>query len=197
LGAGFLFLSRVQNLWQFYLAFVLMSSGAGLGTWLPMMTVLNNWFLRRRSTAMAVAMTGFSIGGVLLVPALAWAIDPDALNRSGWRTTALGTGVVTAALAFPISRLVRNRPEDYGEHPDGQKLASAADSPCSSRHSATEDSGYTWQEALRTRSFWLITWGHTCYSIVIVTMMVHLGPMLNDRGFSLQTVGWVLPSIPQ
>jgi OFA family oxalate/formate antiporter-like MFS transporter len=192
LGAGFLLLSRVQNLWQFYLAFVVMSSGAGLGTWLPMMTVLNNWFQRRRSTAMAVAMAGFSIGGVLLVPVLAWAIDPDVVSRPGWRATALGIGVVTIALAFPLSRLVRNRPEDYGEHPDGQKSATAVSNSGSSQNPAMDDSGYTWQEALRTRSFWLITWGHACSSIVIVTMMVHLGPMLTDRGFSLQTVGWVL-----
>ena len=42
LGLGFVFLSRIQNLWQFYLAFVVMSSGAGLGTWMPMMTALNS-----------------------------------------------------------------------------------------------------------------------------------------------------------
>ena len=34
--------------------------------------------------------------------------------------------------------------------------------------------------------------GHACTSIVIVTLTVHLGPMLADRGFSLQTVGWVV-----
>ena len=48
LGAGFLLFSQMQNLWQFYLAFVVMSMGGGLGTWLPMMTALNNWFRRRR-----------------------------------------------------------------------------------------------------------------------------------------------------
>ena len=81
LGVGFLLFSQVQGLWQFYLAFIVMSSGAGLGTWMPMMTVLNSWFRRRRSTAMAIAMEGFSLGGVcwspcwrgLLIPAL-----PDA-----------------------------------------------------------------------------------------------------------------------
>ena len=55
-----------------------------------------------------------------------------------------------------------------------------------------DEPSYTWQEAVRTRAFWFITMGHACSSTVIVTMMVHLGPMLNDRGFSLQTVGWVV-----
>ena len=77
LGVGFLLFSQVHNLWQFYLAFVLMSMGMGLGTFLPMMTALNNWFIQRRSTAMAVAFNGLFIGAVILVPALTWAIDPD------------------------------------------------------------------------------------------------------------------------
>jgi MFS family permease len=55
LGGGFLLFSQVRQLWQFYLAFVVMSMGAGLGTWLPMMTALNNWFIQRRSIAMAIA----------------------------------------------------------------------------------------------------------------------------------------------
>ena len=41
-GGGFLMLSRIQELWQFYLAFSVISVGAGIGTWLPMFTVLNN-----------------------------------------------------------------------------------------------------------------------------------------------------------
>ena len=50
----------------------------------------------------------------------------------------------------------------------------------------------TWREAIRTRAFWLMSIGHGCCSAVIVTIMVHLGPLLTDRGFSLQTVGWVV-----
>jgi MFS family permease len=193
LGAGFLLFSQVRQLWQFYLAFVVMSMGVGLGTWLPMMTALNNWFVRRRSIAMAIAMNGFYIGGVVLVPALAWAIDPGQPDRIGWRATAAAIGLVIIVLAFPISRLVRNRPEDYGSLPDGRPATprvAGATSP--GRLSPGQELEYTWQQALRTRAFWLITMGHACSSIVIVTVTVHLGLMLSDRGFSLPLVGWVV-----
>jgi len=192
LGAGFLLWSRITNLWQFYLVFVIMSAGAGLGTWLPMMTVLNNWFIRRRSTAMALAMEGFSVGGVLLIPLLTWAIDPEFANRPGWRATAAGIGLVVMALAFPISRLIRNKPEEYGQHPDGIVPFRAPLGVSAASQIVASELDYTWQEAIRTRSFWLITMGHACSSIVIVTLMVHLGPMLDDRGFSLQMIGWVI-----
>ena len=124
-GGGFLILSWMQHLWQFYAAFIVISVGVGLGTWMPMMTVLNNWFRRRRATAMALAMEGFLVGGVLLVPVLVWAIDPDAAGRPGWRNTALILGIFMMAVAWPISRLVRNTPEEMGRHPDGDAPVAA------------------------------------------------------------------------
>ena len=129
LGVGFLFFSQVQNLWQFYLAFIVMSIGLMLGTWLPMMTVLNNWFIPRKALAMAIALEGYAIGGIVVVPALAWAIgaiDPDQPDRFGWRATAAAVGVITLILALPLSRLVRNRPEEYGHQPDGRPESSTA-----------------------------------------------------------------------
>ena len=192
LGVGFLLFSQVQGLRQFYLAFIVMSSGAGLGTWMPMMTVLNSWFRRRRSTAMAIAMEGFSLGGVLLVPLLAWSIDPDIASRPGWRATALAIGVFVMVVAWPISRLVRNRPEEFGWAPDGDPPRLVGTRGLQSQSTDPDQGSYTWQQAVKTKAFWLITWGHACSSIIIVTIMVHLGPMLTDRGFSLQTVGWVV-----
>ena len=193
LGVGFLLFSQVHNLWQFYLAFVLMSMGMGLGTFLPMMTALNNWFIQRRSTAMAVAFDGLFIGAVILVPALTWAIDPDQPDRLGWRATAAVIGVFILLVAFPISRLVRDRPEDYGYQPDGRPAdAEPVGSAQRDSHTSVQGSDYTWQQALRSRAFWLITAGHGFASVGLMTMTVHLGLMLDDRDFSLQTIGWVV-----
>jgi len=193
MGIGFILFSQVNNLWQFYGAFVLASMGAGFGTWLPMMTVLNHWFQKRRSMAMSLAMEGFALGGVLLIPALAWAIDPDEPDRLGWRLTAAGIGVVLIILAWPVSRLIRNRPEEYGLRPDGRPENQPERGE---RVGSGQGEGgivdFTWQEALRTRPFWLITIGHSATSIVIVTLTVHLGPMLTDLGYSLQMVAWVV-----
>ncbi len=189
-GGGFVIMSRMTNIWHFYAAFVVMSMGVGLGTWMPMMTVLNNWFTRNRSTAMALAMEGFLVGGMVLVPLLAFVIDPDAPGRPGWRNTALVIGLFLVAVAFPLSRLIRNAPEPYGQFPDGE--AAARPRQTAAAGAASDEPDYTWQEAVKTKSFWLITMGHACSSIVIVTITVHLGPMLDDRGFSLQTVGWVV-----
>ena len=190
-GGGFVIMSQMQNIWHFYIAFVVMSMGVGLGTWMPMMTVLNNWFVRNRSTAMALAMEGFLVGGMALVPLLAFVIDPDVPGRPGWRMTALAIGIFLMVMALPVSRLIRNAPEPYGLFPDGDPAARPRQTASGAGETA-EEPDFTWQEAIRTGTFWLITMGHACSSIVIVTLTVHLGPMLDDRGFSLQTIGWVV-----
>ena len=190
-GGGFVLMSQMNSLWQFYLSFVVMSGGMGLGCWMPMMTVLNNWFVRHRSTAMALAMEGSLLGGMALVPLIAFAIDPDVPGRPGWRITGLSIGLFLVAVAFPVSLLIKNAPEPYGQRPDGAALAGFARATARSGDSDNEPS-YTWQQALRTKSFWLITMGHACSTTVIGTVTVHAGPMLYEQGISLQTVGWVV-----
>ena len=197
LGAGFMAFSQIQELWHLYIAFSIMSIGVSLGTWLPMMTVMNHWFIRQRTRAMALVLEGFALGGVTVPILLAWAIggvDPDISERFGWRTSALFIGILCMALALPLSRMVRNRPQDLGLNPDGDSAITAAASQreISASHSETEEEGYTWQEAIRTANFWFISFGHGASSIVIAAVFVHLGLMLDDRGFSLQTISIVV-----
>ena len=85
---GFLMFSQVGNnafwdigvfrlesgVWQFYIAFITISLGSGVGGWLAIMALLNNWFVRQRSLAIATSMSGIHLGG-LLVPVLALGIE--------------------------------------------------------------------------------------------------------------------------
>ena len=201
MGSGFVLFSMVRELWHYYAAFIVMSVGTGLGTWLAMMTVMNSWFVRRRATAMSLVSVGFHLGAAALVPVLAWSVgglDPNNADRFidnfGWRDTARGIGFLIIILAFPISRIVRNRPEDHGLRPDGDRPTQAPEAVGQARkpQANPDEPAFTWQQAIRTRTFWLVSIGHGCTSVVIVTLMTQLGPMLTDQGFSLRMVGWVI-----
>ena len=214
-AVGFLLFSRTANLWMFYLSFIIVSLGAGLGSWLPANAALNNWFRQRRSTAMSIPMLGFGIGGVVIVPLMAWMMGWDAQTaaaipgRLGWQNTALVVGAVGLVASLPLAWLVRNRPEDYGQHPDGIDPATRADAAAGSnpntpnragagrRRSANANSSpiapeYSWQEAIRTRAFWLITMGHASSSIIIISVMTYLGLVMVERNFTLVEVGLVI-----
>jgi len=193
-GLGFILFSHTDNLLMFYLSYGLIMLGSAAGTWLPLMTAVNRWFIRKRNLAMAVAAEGSPLGGLLLLPVLAWAVTP---GHFGWSTTALWIGIVFLALAFPLSWLIRERPEDYGERTDGDlspnPMMSQGDVAgiTPSTIGGTDQPDYTARQAIRTRAFWLITFGHACSSLLFAALTVHLVPMLTDQGLSLQSAASV------
>jgi MFS family permease len=187
LTVGFFLFSQVQNLWMFYLAYFVMSVGQGQAGWLTVMTLLNHWFVRRRGLAMGLAMVGMGIGTLVLIPVIAWLIDPDA-DRLGWRRTLEILAVVSLVSAIVLPKVVRNKPEDVGQHPDGVPPAVAT----SANEGAEPELELTIGQALRTQAFWCISFGHGLGSMVVLAIMSHLGLLLRDMGYGVQTAAWVI-----
>ena len=195
-GLGFVLFSQVQELWQLYAIFFVLSLGSGLAALLPMQAALNNWFVRYKARAMSLMTEGLAIGSIVVPLLLAWSIggtDSNVSVRFGWSATALFIGVLAVALAFPLAYFVHNRPEDVGLRPDGDPDLPAAASPADTRitHREIEEQGYTLREAVRSKAFWLISLANAVSSMMVVALLVHLGLMLDDRGFSLQTISVV------
>ena len=187
MGIGFILFSFVQELWQFYGAFFVITMGAGLGSWLPMISAVNNWFLRRRALAMSIAMSGTHIGG-FLVPAMALGIDSH-----GFEKVTLGIGIILIAIALPVSRFMRGSPEEYGLLPDGDSAESRSTHSKASPASSTPEADFTVRQALRTRAFWCIATAHIASAVPLVTIAIHLVPKLTDPpGLSLSMAGVVV-----
>ena len=164
LAGAFLFFSQTQDLWVFYAAFALMAAGATMSGWILLMTVLSRWFVRRRATAIGLAHMVSALGAMLLVPLIAFSVDPD-VGWAGWRLTAILTGgfiLVVAAVTF--ARL-RNRPEEMSLLPDGNPEA------------PTQISFSVFQ-ALRTRAFWFIALGDGLATLEILETDTALASVL-------------------
>ena len=215
LVGAFALFSQVNSLWVFYLAFILMSLGQGLGGWVPLMTMLNHWFSRRRGTAMGISMSVMTGGALLVVPAIAWAVelDPGTLVDNvipavssikvpgsavlGWRTTALVIAGVILVGALLLPLLIRTRPQDMGLLPDGDP---AEESPAVARQPTPEEVAaslpagpeLTVRQALRTQAFWCIAFGHGFASMIILAIMSQLGLMMTEIGYSILTVAWIV-----
>ncbi len=197
-GLGFVLFSQVQHLWQLYAVFFFISFGSGLSALIAVEVVVNNWFVRHKTRAMAILTEGLAIGGILTPILLAWSIggiDPSESERFGWRNTALSIGILVMALAVPCSMVVHNRPEDVGLLPDGDLPTADAESQEDAGATRTrgrlEEPGYTLQEAMRARSFWFISLANALSAGVLVTLLVHMGLMLDDRGYSLDQIALV------
>ena len=81
-----------------------------------------------------------------------------------------------------------------GLKPDCAPAVAATDSSLDTgvAPSEIEEGGYTWREAIRSKAFWLIALGHASTGTALGTIMVHLGLLLDDRGFSLHTISAVV-----
>ena len=175
LAMGFVALSLVTALWQVLAIFALLMPAANLMLGqLTASALMTRWFSRRRGRALGLSAIGTSIGGFCLPPLLA------ALSAVlGWRTAYLGTGLAIALIAIPVIRLfVIDRPEEIGQHPDGDPAAAETGS------SENMKSRWTTGSILRTPMFWQIGIVIGIVLAVYMSMLSNLVPHATDQGIA-------------
>jgi sugar phosphate permease len=171
LGLGFVMLSMVNQLWLFYAIVLVMGLGMNLAGWVTLNTAVVNWFIRKRALALGLSSTGIGIGG-LLAPIITWS-----LVNHGWRPTAFWTGIAIMLIALPLGQLLRQRPQDHGLLPDGDRPTAEGEAPRALPKVVTTVD-YTVREAMRDRSFWFVSIGHGMALVSVFAVMVHLVPLL-------------------
>ncbi len=166
-GIGFFLFAAVNSVATYFAAFILIALGSSLGGWATLMVSLVNWFNVHRSKAVAWSQIGFSAGG-LCVP-----IVVLGLEAFGWRTMAIISGIAVLAIAGPLVQLVRHRPEEIGETADGLRA-----NPDDDAEPEALPYSFTWREAVRAPSFWLISFGHGLSLFTVSAIIMHLIPHL-------------------
>lgn len=151
--------SFVASPWLIVLvAGVLVGTSDAIGGPVPAQASIARWFVRHRSLALAILLSGGSVGGFIAAPLLDHIVAHSSLGwRAGWWVIA-----ALALLACVIGwYFVTERPEDMGQSADGSTaeplVAARASSAPTGRLSVhvTRDDWSPWQ-ALRSPSFWIV-----------------------------------------
>ena len=113
----------------FYVAFLTMAVGGSLAGFLSITTAIVNWFDRKRSLAMGIALLGTAVGGFLLplvVLALEhWGVKPDLITfAKGSNSGYVPVGGVI--ISDPIARTFDDRVFPGGLTYSGHPLAAAS-----------------------------------------------------------------------
>ena len=186
LSSGFLFFSRLDSLGGFYASIVVICIGASLCGYFPFSVALVHWFQRRRARALSLMSLGLAGGGVA-VPLVGWM-----MQNHGWRATALASGCVILLVGLPMARIVRRNPAEIGETIDGVPPA-ATPAPASGGTLPVDPPSFTAREALRTRAFWLLGFGHAFALLVVTAVNVHaISHMKEDLGYTLPQASFVI-----
>jgi sugar phosphate permease len=174
-GLGFMLLSQTHTLVTFYAAFVVLALGASMCSNMVVSVAIIQWFQKRRARALSSSQFGAAVGGLFVV-AVAWVIQ-----TYGWRVAAFGSGVILIVCGWPLASMIRSRPEDVGQRIDGLPPDADAAAPReprvgaapAARRVAPAEGDFTARQALRTRSFWLLSLGHACSLFVVSAINVH------------------------
>jgi heme/copper-type cytochrome/quinol oxidase subunit 3 len=106
---------RPRASWQLFGVFAILGVAFSAISFVPGTVLVNRWFVRRRTLALALATTGLSIGGIAITPVSARAIErTDLAQVSPWLALTWTLGVVLV-----VAVAIRPWPESYGLTPDG------------------------------------------------------------------------------
>lgn len=132
------------------------------------------WFERRLGMVEGVRQFGMA-SAMLFIPA----INLWLLSEWGWRGSYAIFGVTIWCVVFPLFWYsYRDRPEDVGQRLDGESTEGHQKLP------ADFWWGLTLDESMRTYSFWVVTIGSACFSLVHTAIFFCLVPIFQERGLS-------------
>lgn len=189
MGLGFLLVSRMSELYLFYLGYVIIGTGAAAIGPVPCSAVVSNWFKRKRGTALGLMAAGIGAGGVVVAPFAGFM-----LSHFDWRTAYLSLGILAMVVTIPLSLLfVRTRPSEMGLYPDGDRAPAGVPEDATRRGGALE--GRTLKQAMRTRTFWLIAASFCGYTFASMGVLQSTVPFLEDIGYPVATAASAIGAI--
>jgi len=176
-GLGLMSLSLLSaNIWQLYAVYILLGLVGGGTAPVPYSNVLLHWFDKRRGLALGVAMVGLGLGAFVM-PSLAQML----IVSQGWRQAYLVFGLMVMVITIPIVGLFfKETPEMVGLRPDGDVI-----NP-NHPNASEQKIGLSAQEARQTHTFWILVGAFFLMSASVHGCLIHLVPLLTDRGISPQ-----------
>ncbi len=185
-GLGLILISQTQSLVMLYVAFLLLSFGAGGCTSVVLYAAVANWFRRNIGKALGITACGFGAGG-LLVPLI-----PRLIDAFDWRITLIILAAGMWVLGIPSALVIRDKPEQYGYLPDGGVMPAIA---LNSRIEP-EETKATFAEVIRGRTLWFISLAEAIRWIILTSVVVHIMPYLTSIGIPRENAALVAAAIP-
>jgi MFS family permease len=181
---GLFGMSKVTAVWHLYIWFgLIIGVVIAFGEFIPITSVINNWFVRKRSLAMGLLFAAGGIGGFVMPPVIGGLIAAH-----GWQQAWAWLAGLHLVLAVAIGGLIiRNHPGDVGLEADGRYPHPEEHTPPAATETRIHpvEIGWTVREALRAPALWMIV---ALFSIILFATNIlgtHQVAYLQDLGLML------------
>ena len=158
-------------LYAIYLYIGIVGSGT---TPIPYAKVITRWFDRRRGLALGLTVAASSLS-LAAMPSLAQVL----IVVVGWRHAYMIIALMVLGAIPVVALLLRESPQTMGLRPDGATTGQTCDAR---PHDGDEDVAFS--QAWRSNTFWLIAVPFFLMSLSFHGCILHLVPLLTDRGLS-------------
>ena len=174
IGLCMLGASQADVLWQFYLLFFIAGFLGASALFVPLIANVGNWFKTGAGLALGIASAGQALGqgGMPYVLALL-------IGALGWRDALMSVGITMLVLLISLAMLIKQPP----------KISTGLDA--GSTDNSLIDGADTTLIPPNTLAVWLGAAAILCCICMSVPLM-HLVPLMQDRGLSLEDAGSVL-----
>jgi sugar phosphate permease len=171
---------KITSLTELYLihaGFGLVLVCAGLNV---AVVTVSQWFIKARGTAIGIALVGSSLGGVVFPP-----IILSLLPQYGWRESFAWISLASVGLLV-LGFFIMRKPSDMGLSPlgTGETLTRGG--------TAASPDDLTYQQAVRTLTFWALCFVAMASFYSILALALHLFLHMRGLGFDPKTAGGAL-----
>ena len=182
-GIGFLALSQINSLWQVYLIWGLFLGIGGSCCYIPVMSTIPRWFVKKTGIAIGITVAGFGLGAVITPPLTQWLI-----SAYGWRQAFIVLGLITFVIVIPLAQFMKHSPQRVGLKPYGE-IGTLKDKQSQAA------GGLSFRQAIKTSRF--LVWGSIicCFFFSVQVIVVHIVPHGIDIGISATVAAGILSII--
>lgn len=179
-GVACMAMSQVQGFYSLFVAFLAIRAlGQGSLTLLATNTS-DMWFHRKLGFANGIrnlsAPIAFATFPVVTIALIQWL---------GWQQAYFALGLGVWAIMFPVLLFVfRNRPEDVGQLPDGDKRKPRVEGDSEPLGSGFLLPQLGLGEAMQTRAFWIVLSFMTMWAMIGTALMFMVVPYVESRGLT-------------
>jgi sugar phosphate permease len=183
-GVCLILLGWVHELWQAFTIFSLLSLFRVGFVTIPGMTMISNWFFKKKGIALGIMTAGQGMGGLVLSP-----ITIFLISSLGWRMAWVGIGLLTCVIMIPSALLVaKQKPEIMGLVPYGM----ASESRDITSGVPLKSDEFTLRQIIKMPTFWLIACLYPLYLFGHSSIFQHGYSLFIDKGISSMLAGTML-----
>lgn len=179
--ASFYFLSA--DILALYLRYALFAILGTATTAVSFTRLISAWFDRDRGLALGIALAGTGLGGAI------WSILAQYfIVKHGWREAFFWDAGVMVVVLGVLLLVIRETPKSMGLNVDGSRGGETKQAP-------TGLTGMTLGEASKTRAYRFMVIAFLIVVSAAYAVMLHLVPMLKQRGISGQSAAAIQASL--